>query len=71
MEGDQVLLRVHGPEAAGFCLRTSPLLPGVVTLKGERLRKSAAYKPLKPAALLDVGLSARAAQRLRRKKNKN
>ncbi|XP_075994454.1 nitric oxide-associated protein 1 [Genypterus blacodes] len=71
VEGDQVLLRVHGPDAAGFCLRTSPLLPGVVTLKGERLRKSAAYKAVKPAGLLDVGMSARAAQRLTGKKKKN
>lgn len=64
------MLRVHGPEAAGFCLRTPPLLPHVVTLKGERIRNSAAYKLVKPAGLLDSGLSARGAQRLVRKTQK-
>ncbi|KAF0040249.1 hypothetical protein F2P81_008484 [Scophthalmus maximus] len=55
VEGDEVLLRVHGPGSAGFSLRTPPLLPHVVSLKGERIRKSAAYKPIKPAALKDRG----------------
>uniref|UniRef100_A0A3B5MIS2 Uncharacterized protein n=1 Tax=Xiphophorus couchianus TaxID=32473 RepID=A0A3B5MIS2_9TELE len=41
MSGERVELRVHGPEAAGFGLRTPPLLPHVASLKGERLRKSA------------------------------
>uniref|UniRef100_A0A4W6CCT0 Nitric oxide associated 1 n=1 Tax=Lates calcarifer TaxID=8187 RepID=A0A4W6CCT0_LATCA len=59
VEGDQVSLRVHGPEAAGFSLRTPPLLPHIVSLKGERIRKSAAYKPMKPQGLLDTGLSAK------------
>ncbi|XP_032411155.1 nitric oxide-associated protein 1 [Xiphophorus hellerii] len=49
MSGERVELRVHGPEAAGFGLRTPPLLPHVASLKGERLRKSAAYKPLRAA----------------------
>ncbi|XP_044061678.1 nitric oxide-associated protein 1 [Siniperca chuatsi] len=69
-EGDQVSLRVHGPEAAGFSLRTPPLLPHVVSLKGERVRKSAAYKPVRPPGLLDGGLSARGAERLQVKKKK-
>uniref|UniRef100_A0A3Q3GQM7 Nitric oxide associated 1 n=1 Tax=Kryptolebias marmoratus TaxID=37003 RepID=A0A3Q3GQM7_KRYMA len=47
VEGDQVQVRVHGPAAAGISLRTPPLLPHVVSLKGERFRKSAAFKPLK------------------------
>lgn len=47
--GERVELRVHGPEVAGFGLRTPPLLPHVASLKGERLRKSAAYKPLRAA----------------------
>lgn len=68
--GDQVLLRVHGPAAAGFRLRTPPLLPHVVSLKGERIRKSAAYKPQKPPGLLDGGLSASGAERLLVKKKK-
>uniref|UniRef100_A0A3Q2P029 Nitric oxide associated 1 n=1 Tax=Fundulus heteroclitus TaxID=8078 RepID=A0A3Q2P029_FUNHE len=45
--GEQVQLRVLGPEAAGFGLRTPPLLPHVVSLKGERVRKSSAYRPLR------------------------
>lgn len=68
VEGDQLSLRVHGPEAAGFSLRTPPLLPHIVSLKGERIRKSAAYKPVKPPGLLDSGLSDRGAERLRVKK---
>ncbi|XP_070769364.1 nitric oxide-associated protein 1 [Enoplosus armatus] len=68
--GDQLLLRVHGPEVAGFSLRTPPLLPHIVSLKGERVRKSAAYKPVKPPGLLDGGLSARGAQRMQVKKKK-
>lgn len=68
--GDQLLLRVHGPETAAFGLRTPPLLPHVVSLKGERIRKSAAYKPVKPAGLLDGGLLARGAERLQVKKKK-
>ncbi|XP_015226986.1 PREDICTED: nitric oxide-associated protein 1 [Cyprinodon variegatus] len=65
--GEQVQLRIHGPAAAGFGLRTPPLLPHVVTLKGERLHKSAAYKPLKVSGLID-GLSA--ARRLQVMKKK-
>nr|XP_020444983.1 nitric oxide-associated protein 1-like [Monopterus albus] len=52
VEGDQVLLRVHGPEAAGFTLREPPLLPHIVSLKGERIRKSPAYELMKPAGML-------------------
>ncbi|XP_042274311.1 nitric oxide-associated protein 1 isoform X3 [Thunnus maccoyii] len=70
VEGEQLLLRVHGPAAAGFSLRTPPLLPHIVSLKGERVRKSAAYKPVKPAGLLDGGLSARGAERLQVVKKK-
>ncbi|XP_041652730.1 nitric oxide-associated protein 1-like [Cheilinus undulatus] len=56
-EGEQLLLRVHGPEEAGFGVRTPPLLPRVVALKGERIKKSAAYKVIKPTGLIDSGLS--------------
>ncbi|KAM7389270.1 hypothetical protein PAMP_023258 [Pampus punctatissimus] len=68
VEGEQLLLRVHGPEAAGFSLRTPPLLPHIVSLKGKRIRKSAAYKPVKPEGQLDSGLLARGAERLQVKK---
>lgn len=68
--GDQVMLRVRGPEAAGFSLRTPPLLPHIISLKGERIRKTPAYKLMKPAGLLDGGLSARGAERLQVKKKK-
>lgn len=68
--GDQVLLRVHTPEAAGCGLRTPPLLPHIISLKGERVRKSPAYKLIKPAGLLDSGLSARGAERLQVTKKK-
>lgn len=56
--GHQLLLRLHGPQAAAPRVRTPPLLPHLVSLKGERIRKSAAYKPVKPAAPLG-GLIAR------------
>ncbi|XP_074531034.1 nitric oxide-associated protein 1 [Halichoeres trimaculatus] len=69
-EGEQVLLRVHGPEAAGYEVRTPPLLPHIVSLKGERIKKSAAYKPIKPSGLIDSGLSGRGAERLQVKKKK-
>jgi len=54
VEGDQVLLRAHAPAASGLSLRSPPLLPHVVTVKGERLKKSSAYKLKKrPDLLLD------------------
>ncbi|KAM4733080.1 nitric oxide-associated protein 1 [Anableps anableps] len=56
--GERVELRVHGPAAAGFGLRTPPLLPHVVSLKGDRIRKSAAYRPLRAAGVID-GLKGR------------
>ncbi|XP_030252583.1 nitric oxide-associated protein 1 isoform X2 [Sparus aurata] len=69
-EGEQLVLRVHGPAAAAFSVRTPPLLPHVISLKGERIRKSAAYKTVKSAGLLDAGLSARGAERLQVKRKK-
>lgn len=68
--GDQLLLRVHGPEASGFSLRTPPLLPHIVSLKGARIRKSAAYKPMKLAGQMDGGLSERGAEKLQVVKKK-
>ncbi|KAG7277953.1 hypothetical protein CRUP_022123, partial [Coryphaenoides rupestris] len=52
VEGDQVLLRAHAPAASGLSLRSPPLLPHVVTVKGERLKKSSAYKLKKRPELL-------------------
>ncbi|KAI4789502.1 hypothetical protein KUCAC02_035200, partial [Chaenocephalus aceratus] len=49
--GDQLLLRLHGPEDASFSLRTPPLLPHLVKLKGDRVRKSVAYRTLKHVVL--------------------
>ncbi|XP_036932732.1 nitric oxide-associated protein 1 [Acanthopagrus latus] len=69
-EGEQLVFRVHGPVAAAFSVRMPPLLPHVVSLKGERIRKSAAYKTVKPAGLLEAGLSARGAERLQVKRKK-
>ncbi|KAG8004353.1 Nitric oxide-associated protein 1 [Nibea albiflora] len=69
-DGDQLVLRVHGPEAAGFNLRTPPLLPHVIALKGERIRKTAAYKPIKPLGLLAGGMSDHGAERLQMQKKK-
>lgn len=69
-KGDQLFLRTHAPEAAGLCLRTPSLLPHIVNQKGQRINKSPAYKTRKPQALVDIGLSVKAAERLnvRRKK---
>ncbi|KAM9357199.1 nitric oxide-associated protein 1 [Symphorus nematophorus] len=69
-EGDQLTLRVHGPAATAFGLRTPPLLPHVVSLKGERIRKSSTYRTVRTAGLLDSGLSARGADRLQVKTKK-
>lgn len=61
--GEQLLLRLLGPQAAGFSVRTPPLLPHLISLKGERVRKSAAYRTVKAAALQDGGLSLRVKKR--------
>ncbi|XP_059201727.1 nitric oxide-associated protein 1-like [Centropristis striata] len=68
--GVQVSLRVHGPAAAGFGVRTPSLLPHVVSLKGERVRKSPAYRPLRTEGRLDGGLSPTGTQRLNVEKKK-
>ncbi|XP_016102483.1 nitric oxide-associated protein 1-like [Sinocyclocheilus grahami] len=64
-EGDQLLLRTQAPEAAGLCLRTPPLLPHLVNLKGQRINKTPAYKTRKLQVLVDTGLSVKAAERLK------
>lgn len=68
--GDQLVLRLHGPQTAAFSVRVPPLLPHIVSLKGERVRKSAAYLTVKPPGRLDSGLSAVGAEKLQVKKKK-
>ncbi|KAM9375975.1 nitric oxide-associated protein 1 [Pholidichthys leucotaenia] len=70
VEGDQILLRLHGPQEAGFSVRMPPLLPHIISLKGKRIRKSSSYKSVKPAGLLDEGLLATGAEQLRVKEKK-
>ncbi|KAK1875095.1 Nitric oxide-associated protein 1, partial [Dissostichus eleginoides] len=45
--GDQLLLLSPRPRGRLFSLRTPPLLPHLVKLKGDRVRKSVAYRTLK------------------------
>ncbi|KAM3866927.1 nitric oxide-associated protein 1-like [Diretmus argenteus] len=61
--GNQLVLRVHSPEAAGFCLREPPLLPYINALKGERIKNSSTYRVKKPPALLDGSLQAKKKKR--------
>ncbi|KAJ8382291.1 hypothetical protein SKAU_G00030690 [Synaphobranchus kaupii] len=68
--GDRLLLRAHIPEGVGMRVRDPPLLPYIVSLKGERLRKSPAYKTKKSQGLLDSSLSETGAERLKVKKRK-
>lgn len=71
VEGDQLLLRAHAPGASGLSLRSPPLLPHVVTLKGERIRKSSAYKTKRsPGLLLDSNLTVQGAKNIPAKKKK-
>ncbi|CAB1325483.1 unnamed protein product [Coregonus sp. 'balchen'] len=70
VEGNSLLLRAHAPEGAGLSLRSPPLLPNIVNLKGERIKKSVAYKTRKPQALVDTSLSYKGAKRLKVKKEK-
>ncbi|XP_067103949.1 nitric oxide-associated protein 1 [Osmerus mordax] len=71
VEGSQILLRAHTPEGSGLALRKPPLLPHVGSIRGERIKKSPAYKPRKPPALVDTGISYKGAERLRVKKKSN
>ncbi|KAK1799054.1 hypothetical protein P4O66_007320 [Electrophorus voltai] len=64
-EGERVVLRVHAPEEAGVHLRDPPLLPQIVNMKGNRVRKSPAYKSRKPPALFDASLSTRGERKRR------
>lgn len=57
--GQRVVLRLHGPQGDGgaplYGVRTPPLLPHVVRLRGERVGRSPAYRMLRPAGLLGGG----------------
>ncbi|KAL0974248.1 hypothetical protein UPYG_G00217690 [Umbra pygmaea] len=68
VEGSRVLLRAHAPEGAGLSMRTPPLLPHIVKLKGERIKNSVAYKTRKPPSLVNTSLSYKGAKRLKVKK---
>ncbi|XP_035600374.1 nitric oxide-associated protein 1 [Oncorhynchus keta] len=70
VEGNSLLLRAHAPVGAGLSLRSPPLLPNIVNLKGERIKKSVAYKTRKPQALVDTSLSYKGAERLKVKKKR-
>ncbi|KAL7861122.1 hypothetical protein AOLI_G00174710 [Acnodon oligacanthus] len=59
-QGERLLLRTHAPEAAGLRLRNPPLLPHIVNVKRDRIRKTPAYKTKKPQALSDTCLQAKA-----------
>ncbi|KPP74885.1 nitric oxide-associated protein 1-like [Scleropages formosus] len=69
-DGSQLRIRVHAPQGAGLSLRVPPLLPHIINVKGERIRKSPAYKPKRPPALVDNSLSVKGAQRLNLRKRK-
>ncbi|XP_066497845.1 nitric oxide-associated protein 1 [Hoplias malabaricus] len=62
-EGQRLLVRTHAPKAAGVSLRNPPLLPHIVNVKGERIRKSPAYKTIKPQALMDKSLQSQSRKR--------
>lgn len=70
VENGQLVLRAHAPEGSGLSLRSPALLPHVVNIKGERIKKSPAYKPRKPPALVDTSISYKGAERLKVKKKK-
>lgn len=53
--GQRVALRLHGPQGAPYDVRTPPLLPHLVQLRGERVARSPKYKTVKPMALLGGG----------------
>ncbi|XP_076143253.1 nitric oxide-associated protein 1 [Alosa pseudoharengus] len=62
-EGDHLSLRCHAPEAAGMHLRTPPLLPHIAMVRGQRIKKSPAYKPCRPPTQLDTSLAQRKAKK--------
>lgn len=70
--GQRVALRLHSPHGALYGMRTPPLLPHLVRLRGERIARSPKYRTMRPAALLGGGASGAVGgvTQLRVKKNK-
>ncbi|XP_018109432.1 nitric oxide-associated protein 1 isoform X2 [Xenopus laevis] len=50
--GEQLYLRCYTPKGATLTIRQPPLLPLIVNIKGERLRKGPAYTTKKPPCLV-------------------
>lgn len=79
--GQQVTLRLHGPQGAPYDIRTPPLLPHLVQLRGERVAKSPRYKTVRPMALFgggalgamgkDIQLTMEKKKRKKKEKKKN
>lgn len=59
VEDDEVTLRVHGPAGVRYSVRTPPLLPHIVTVKGKRIHKSVSYKSVKPRPLVNEGMKVK------------
>ncbi|KAM8968164.1 nitric oxide-associated protein 1 [Sarcophilus harrisii] len=50
---DKLYLRGYTPEGTAVTVRQPPLLPHIVEVKGERIKKSVAYKTKKPLSLVE------------------
>ncbi|XP_051821085.1 nitric oxide-associated protein 1 [Antechinus flavipes] len=50
---DKLHLRGYTPQGTAVTVRQPPLLPHIVEVKGERIKKSVAYKTKKPLSLVD------------------
>ncbi|XP_020831002.1 nitric oxide-associated protein 1 isoform X1 [Phascolarctos cinereus] len=56
---DRLHLRGYTPQGTTLTIRQPPLLPHIVDVKGERIKKSVAYKTKKPLSLVDRLKSSR------------
>ncbi|KAM4663715.1 nitric oxide-associated protein 1 [Discoglossus pictus] len=52
--GQKLFLRCYTPEGTRLMIRKPPLLPRIVNIKGERIRKSPAYATKKPQPLVKM-----------------
>ncbi|XP_068961395.1 nitric oxide-associated protein 1 [Petaurus breviceps papuanus] len=50
---DKLHLRGYTPQGTSLTIRQPPLLPHIVDVKGERIKKSVAYKTKKPLSIVD------------------
>ncbi|XP_001369899.2 nitric oxide-associated protein 1 [Monodelphis domestica] len=50
---DKLHLRGYTPQGTTLTIRQPPLLPCIVSVKGERIKKSVAYKTKRPPSLVD------------------